>query len=176
MMDDPFTFGSSPLDISKPRKLLLVELVPSGAWKQNLRTQVLLKVWNQIKKNACRRAGYTCEVCGDSGRNQGRKWPVECHEIWEYDDTQHIQKLIGITVLCPRCHEVKHAGRTISVSGKEGLKGVVTRLMALNMWTEKQAVEHLQKAFQLWEKRSSYKWTLDLSWVLPEGSSEPPLE
>lgn len=36
--------------------------------------------------------------------------PVECHEVWDYDDDRKIQRLERRVALCPACHEVKHAG------------------------------------------------------------------
>jgi hypothetical protein len=35
--------------------------------------------------------------------------------------------------------------------------------MMVNEWTEEQAVQHLVEAFEKWEGRSQYEWTVDLS-------------
>lgn len=48
----------------------------------------------------------TLKVCG----GRGEKWPVECHEMWQYDDKNHVQKLAGLIALCPDYHKVKHIG------------------------------------------------------------------
>jgi len=53
-----------------------------------------------------KKAENLCETCGGCGP----QYPVECHEIWNYDDTRLIQKLDGLIALCPDCHEVKHIG------------------------------------------------------------------
>jgi 5-methylcytosine-specific restriction endonuclease McrA len=59
-----------------------------------------------LRKRTYRQANYRCQVCG----GRGSKHPVECHEIWHYDDENKIQKLMGLIALCPSCHQVKHIG------------------------------------------------------------------
>lgn len=89
---------------------LTIELVPSTDFYSNVRSNVTQKEWDVIRKKSYERASNKCEICGDAGTNQGVKHKVECHEIWEYNDESHIQKLIGLISLCPNCHKTKHAG------------------------------------------------------------------
>ena len=70
--------------------ILTVELVPKTAWYKNLRSELPEGKWDQLRKHSYRLAEYKCEIC----TGKGDKWPVECHEIWDYDDVNHIQKLI----------------------------------------------------------------------------------
>jgi len=86
------------LETFAPAKLT-VELVPSTSWYSNVRSEVSKKDWNAIRKRVYREANYVCQIC--AGR--GSKWPVECHEIWAYDDENHIQELAGMQALCPKC-------------------------------------------------------------------------
>jgi hypothetical protein len=95
---------------STPR--LTIELVPRTCWFSNVRDQVPRGDWDRIRREVYERAGKRCEVC--SGR--GSRHPVECHEVWEYDETAHVQRLVRMIALCPACHEVKHIGLA-------GLKG-----------------------------------------------------
>ena len=88
--------------------LLSIELIPSTCHFSNVRTTVKAKEWDKIRLMSYKSAGNKCEICGDTGKNQGYKHNVECHEIWEYDDKNHVQKLIGLISLCPTCHQVKH--------------------------------------------------------------------
>ena len=85
---------------------LTIELVPQTCWFSNVRLEVGTAEWDRLRKLASDAAEDRCEVCG----GRGPRWPVECHEIWEYDDEQHTQTLLGLTALCPACHEVKHIG------------------------------------------------------------------
>ena len=86
---------------------LTIELVPKTIWYSNLRSELSKAEWDRLRKIAYRKADYHCEICG----GQGPKWPVECHEIWEYDDQNSVQTLKGLTAICPDCHRVKHIGR-----------------------------------------------------------------
>ena len=91
---------------SLPVKLLTIELVPSTCWFSNVRDHVSKSIWDKLRKATYRQSNYRCEICGD----RGSKHPVECHEIWHYDDDKYIQTLTGLTALCPDCHRVKHIG------------------------------------------------------------------
>lgn len=85
---------------------LTIELVPSTSWFSNLRSLLSSEEWDKIRRGCYKNANYKCEICS----GVGPKHPVECHETWEYDEKQGIQKLIGLIALCPSCHEVKHVG------------------------------------------------------------------
>lgn len=149
----------------KPK--LAIELVPLGNWRQNVRTICPDKVWDRLRRITYKRAHYRCQICGESGIDQGWEWPVECHEIWVFDDERKIQKLDGLIALCPLCHEVKHIGRTAKVQGQEGLQRALLRLTRVNDWTKEQVQDHLKQAFADWERRSQESYTLDISWAEP---------
>ena len=85
---------------------LQVELVPSTCWFSNVRDHVSKTDWDTLRKATYQKAGHVCEICG----GRGPKWPVECHEIWHYDDESLTQTLKGLIALCPSCHETKHIG------------------------------------------------------------------
>ncbi len=138
--------------------MLEIELVPSTVWYSNLRSELTKAQWDHLRKNCYQQAGHVCEVCG----GKGPKWPVECHEIWEFCDQHKTQTLQGLIALCPSCHEVKHMG----LAGKRG-RGNIARahLAKVNGWTSAQSQDHIRKAFQVWEKRSRHDWELDISWV-----------
>ena len=71
-----------------------------------MRSNVSKAVSNRLRHQVAADAGDRCEICGA----RGRRWPVECHETWDYDDDRKIQRLQRLVALCPACHEVKHAG------------------------------------------------------------------
>lgn len=148
--------------------MLTIDLVPSSSWYDNLRSRLPKAEWDRLRKAAYAAAGHKCEVCG----GKGRRWPVEAHEIWEYDEATRVQRLAGLVALCPSCHEVKHFGRAQSVGrGDDALD----HLMRVNRWTEKQAWAHIEESFAVWERRSSVQWTLDLSWIYrPEPKVKQP--
>jgi hypothetical protein len=140
---------------------LMVELVPGNRWGVNLRNALHKDDWDRLRRECYRKANYRCEVCG----GKGPKWPVECHEVWEYSWKERSQRLVGLVALCPDCHKVKHIGRTLKKGRAEFAKARV-RLMVINKWTPAQVDEYLEDAFWMWAKRSGVEWRLDLSWLV----------
>jgi hypothetical protein len=135
---------------------LTVELVPSTCWYKNVRSQVPATVWDRVRRQVAADAGSRCEICG----GRGRRWPVECHEVWSYDDATRVQRLERLIALCPACHQVKHAGFA-STQGKLG--AVVAQLVKVNGWGTGDAELYLEAVFETWAARSRHQWTLDIS-------------
>jgi DNA-directed RNA polymerase subunit E'/Rpb7 len=108
------------------------------------------------------KANNKCEICKSTGLLQGYKHPVECHEIWEYNDVTHVQKLVGLISLCVLCHKVKHIGRAMVM----GAKGICYQhLSYVNQWTKAQVDIHVDEAIAVNKERSNHQWTLDLSFL-----------
>jgi hypothetical protein len=139
-------------------ELLTIELVPKTAWFRNVRAVVAKEDWDQLKKIVSTRAGYACEICG----GRGLRWPVECHEVFEYDDARHIQRLARLLALCPACHEVKHMGFA-GVRGKG--RAALAHLAKVNKWSHADARLYVEACFEQWHRRSCHEWTLDLSYL-----------
>lgn len=133
---------------------LTIELVPSTSWHNNLRKILSKKEWDILRKKVYEKANYFCEIC--SGK--GEKWPVECHEIWRYDDENSVQYLDGMIALCPDCHQVKHIGLA-QVQGhyNKALKhfAKVNNIKDLNL-----AEKYVEDAFFQHQQRSSQHWSV----------------
>ena len=135
---------------------LTIELVPSTCWFSNVRAALTKKQWDVLKHRVYSAAYDTCQICG----GVGPKHPVECHEIWHYDDKKLIQKLEGMIALCPDCHIVKHFGLAqIQNKGEKALK----HLMEVNNLSKNNAEKYIKKSFEKWAERSSKNWKLDIS-------------
>jgi hypothetical protein len=143
---------------SRVKELLTIELVPKSSWYRNVRSNVSAAAWERLRKVIFSRAGYACEVCG----GRGPKWPVECHEVFAYDDEKHVQKLVRLAALCPACHEVKHIGLA-GVRGHEAR--AVAHLARVNGWSLSDARYYIEGSFELWHRRSLHPWKLDLSYL-----------
>lgn len=141
---------------------LKIELVPKGQWGANLRKALPTKQWDLLRRRTYKAAGYRCEICD----GVGRKHPVECHEIWHYDDANLVQTLEGLIALCPPCHGVKHMGRSLVIG--HGPRAIA-HFMQVNELDEKLAEFQIAFAFTVWEDRSKDKWALDLSWLDENG-------
>ena len=148
---------------NKPK--LTIELVPTTCHFSNVRTMVKPKEWDKIRFISYEESGHKCQICSDTGKNQGYKHNVECHEIWEYDDVNHIQKLVGLISLCPICHQVKHIGRAMMM-GKQ--TECFIQLAKVNKWTKQQIDKHLIESFELHRERSQHEWDLDISILADE--------
>ena len=135
---------------------LTIELVPSTCWFSNVRAVVSKKRWDVLRNQVYSKAYNLCEICGGIGP----KHPVECHEIWHYDDKKLIQKLVGMTALCPDCHMVKHIGLA-RVNNKDEL--AIKHLMKVNGLTRAKAEQYVADAFKVWDNRSTKQWKLDIS-------------
>lgn len=143
---------------SKPK--LTIELVPKTCHFSNVRTCLSTTNWDKIRKISYENANNKCEICGDTGKNQGHKHNVECHEIWNYDEETLTQKLIGLISLCPKCHMVKHIGRSIAIGGEN----ICYRQLAkVNKWTQTQIQNHIVESFDRHKTLSKHQWKLDIS-------------
>ena len=141
---------------------LLVELVPSPSWGDNLRSRLPRDQWDTLRREAYQKAGHVCEICG----GKGRRHPVEAHERWAYDDINHVQTLVGIEALCPDCHSVRHLGKAfMDDRGKQA----IAHLVKVNGWGRRELDDHVRKAFKVHAERSEHPWTLDLSWLEGKG-------
>lgn len=141
---------------------LKVELVPSTSWYSNVRSEVSKEEWDRIRKKCYSLANHKCEICGDNGHNQGFRWPVECHEIWDYDPDSRRQTLKGFISLCPYCHKCKHIGLA-QINGEYDL--ALSHLMRVNSIGREEADSHVQDSFEEWERRSEHEWEVDITYM-----------
>jgi len=139
---------------------LLLELVPASCWSDNLRSIFDETDWKEIARFVYREARYKCEICG----GKGDEHPVECHEVWHYDDMLFVQELVGLQALCPKCHAVKHFGFPNKQFDR---RDRLLHLMRVNGWKDLEWVEsYIQGEFDLYYSRSTQAWTLDVDWVI----------
>lgn len=135
---------------------LSLDLVPASSWMNNVRTVLTSSQWDIIRKSVYDMAYNVCQICG----GEGPKHPVECHEIWSYDEETQIQILNGMIALCPDCHMVKHFGLA-QVKGNGEL--ALRHFMKINSLKLQDAELYIKESFQNWDRRSKKKWSLDLS-------------
>lgn len=137
-----------------------VELVPATCWYTNVRSLLPTKEWNRLRKLSYAHAEYKCEICGGSGLDQGYRHPLECHEIWHYNDKTHVQTLKGLVSLCPYCHMCKHIGRA-NAMGNQPI--AFAHMEAVNGWNHKMVVNHVAAEFEIFKERSKHQWVIDLT-------------
>lgn len=135
---------------------LTVELVPESAWRINVRSNVRPQTWDRIKREVAMPADWRCKIC----RRAGAAHPVECHEVWHYDDRRHVQTLVELVPLCPDCHRAKHFGLALAQGRAQQ---ALAWLCQLNNWSPQHAAKHVFEATQVQKQRSQCSWKLDLS-------------
>ncbi len=137
---------------------LTIELVPSSSWNQNLRSLLKPIMWEKLRKSIYKKNNYKCAICNSGGR-------LHAHEVWEYDDKNHTQKLKSLIAVCSKCHAVKHIGLAgIQASkGKLNYENLVKYFMKVNNCDRITFEKHQKETFKKFEERSRYEWELDLS-------------
>ncbi len=138
--------------------ILTIELVPSPCWQNNLRTSMTRTHWDKLRKSVYATYNYYCGIC-NAGDVQ-----LNCHEIWQYDDENHIQKLAGFIALCPMCHHCKHIGHAgiLASQGKLDLEQVIAHFLRVNHCSREDYSAHRKAAFDVWRERNRFEWNTDL--------------
>ncbi len=137
---------------------LVIDLVPKTAWYSNLRKNIPKSEWDKIRKQCYADADHRCTICRVEGR-------LNCHEIYEYDDKKHIQKLKGFIALCGDCHMIKHIGFAGIQAEKEllDMDKLIEHFMKVNNVDRKTFDNHNDESFKIWRERSQHEWTTDLA-------------
>lgn len=133
----------------------VVDLIPSSSWCASLANMLTGSSWKVIRDVSTARAG-ACEECGAMGV------PLECHEIWTYDDEAGVQTLAELRSVCGHCHETHHLGLA-SVRGR--YPQTMLRLAALNRLMPHEIAAYEVEVFSRFDRRSTVAWTLDLSMI-----------
>jgi hypothetical protein len=147
-------------DLSSP--YIVPALVPESMWGVNLRAILPKEKWDELRKECYRSSCYRCQVCGTRGT------PPHCNEQWVFNlpankNDVAIQKLVRLSCLCKPCHMIKHLGYA-SVSGQ--LEETLAHMARINGWSKKQASKEADKAFEDWEERNLYDWSLNLDFLV----------
>ena len=136
---------------------LTIELVPSTVWYSSLYRLLPREVWDRIRNEIIKNNGRKCQICGET---EGK---MNLHEIWEYNDVKHVQRLKGFILLCEMCHHVKHIGLAgiLANEGKLDYNEVIEHFCKVNKCTKNEFEKQEKRAFDVWSKRSQYEWKQD---------------
>ncbi len=135
--------------------LLLPDLIPYEMHGRNVRSYFSTSQWDKLRKACYLNAKFKCEICQINAK-------LECHEIWEFDTKNKIQKLIRLIALCKYCHLAKHIGRTQKIYDKESYKIIVEHMSLINHCSEKQVYKLINDAV-VEVKRRNGLYSLDLT-------------
>lgn len=136
------------------------DFIPEESWKFNLRHVLSPAAWDIVRRDAYKRAGYKCRICG---RENCR---LEAHEKWDFDTAKKIQKLTDVLALCHDCHAAIHYQRTALCDGAEGAKRAEEHFMRVNDCAQSEFHEALARAAARHKALNEIEdWRLDLSFL-----------
>lgn len=139
---------------------LKLELVPETAFCKNLRNRLGQSRWSSLSKQIRSAHHYTCEYCG-AKEDKSKRFYTHLHEVWEYDDEKHIQRLARFECLCSNCHAIHHWGLS-QIRGLD-MGFLLKHASNVNGCTEEEFKSHVYDSFKLWRERSTQpSWNLDL--------------
>ena len=142
---------------------LFVEPVPGRTWDESAQSYLGEQPWRRLATMVLRRAGNTCEACGQRrGPNQ-----VALHLRWCCEDETMTARLARLMCLCERCEEASHlASSGGPVDGERARRW----LARVNNWDAATTTEHVTEASEIRDSRSAQGWRLDLA-VLDAATS-----
>lgn len=133
------------------------EIMPSGAFNNNLRTVMSKKAWDFIRKDAYFRANGKCSICGKPSKR------LEAHEKWSFDKEKRLQKLEDVLGICHACHSVIHIARTQVLDFEDE---AIKHFRKVNGCDYQGYINALSEATQKSVDLSTVdEWALDLSWL-----------
>ena len=133
------------------------EIVPTGAWNNNLRTVLSKSAWNFIRKDAYARANGRCSICGKQVNR------LEAHERWSYNKETCVQKLEDVIAVCHACHSVIHIGRTQLLGFEDS---AINHFKKVNKCDYQGYIKELSTATEESVNLSTIsEWNLDLTWL-----------
>ena len=136
---------------------LKIDLLPKGAWGNDLSLTLPRKDWDVLRNYCYRQANGKCQICGHETDN------LQAHEVWKFNINNREQTLIDIIAICNKCHGVIHYHNSQRLGYAESAK---RHFLQVNNVTEDVFNEHLTKALALYERQNTvYHWRIvaDLS-------------
>lgn len=140
---------------------LHIELIPRTTWGRNVRTSVKKSEWDKIRKTVYEKANMKCQIC-----NEGRQ-TLHAHEVWDFDEEKHIQKLEDIIGICEDCHNTIHYGRAQKIGTHQKAKEHFLKVNRCNVSDWQDELDIAKKDFL---RRSLIDdWKLDISLIEKYG-------
>jgi hypothetical protein len=140
---------------------LKIELIPRTAWYKNLRSELKKSDWDKIRKSVYAKQNMHCHICGDQCMS------LDAHEIWDFDEENHIQRLVDIIGICKPCHNTIHYGRA-QIIGQE--RAAREQFIKVNDCDYDDLQDEIRRAKEDFDRRSEIKdWKLDVSFIEEQG-------
>lgn len=131
---------------------LTIDLLPKGAWSNNLSKLLPKKDWDTLRQVCYTRAHHRCAICSKDDVD------LDAHEVWEFDIKRKTQALKDIVALCSACHGVKHMRNSERIGYGENAKN---HFLRVNKCSQLVFASHYAEAQFLFEERNQVlRWKL----------------
>ena len=132
---------------------LTIELLPKGAWDNDLSKVLSKKDWDILRNKCYEKANHKCEICGYKTDE------LDAHEVWEFDIKSKTQTLKNIIALCSKCHGVKHMRNSQRLGFGENAK---RHFMKVNNCSDFEFASHYAQAQMDFEERNEIlRWKIN---------------
>src|SRR5260370_25968 len=132
-----------------PSMKLTLELIPSTAWLHSLHRYLTDKAWTNLRQSILDKNGTSCSVCGATNVR------LDCNEQWEFDDKTHIQRLVGLVMLCQMCHLTVHMMERGSITNDV----LAEHFMKVNGCSREEFEVHYQQCLEEQARREFDQYT-----------------
>lgn len=136
---------------------LTIEMLPKGAWENDLSRTLSKKDWDTLREFCYKKANNTCQICGEKTSD------LNAHEVWEFNEKNKTQTLKNIIAICNNCHGVKHFKNSVRLGYGDLAK---FHFMQVNQCSEMDFAECLNQAlFDYKQRNKIFRWKMiaDLS-------------
>jgi hypothetical protein len=131
---------------------LSIDLLPKGAWGNDLSKTLPKKDWDILRKKCYERANNRCQICGHITDE------LDAHEVWNFDIETKTQTLVDIVALCSKCHGVKHFRNSERLGFGENAK---KHFLSVNKCSELEFASHCAEALLRYNERNEvYRWNI----------------
>ena len=83
---------------------------PKYAQYKTVREKVGKKLWDKTREELLKQNSNTCQICSYHTQNPSE---LHVHEEWMYDEENYVLKLVGVRLICEKCHSCKHIANSV---------------------------------------------------------------
>jgi len=133
---------------------LIPVLVPKPLWGINAHDLLAWETWQHIRRDTFAQDNHVCVICE-------QQLPLECHEVFSYDDTAGVAVLEKLESRCTDCHACNHLGR-LRKRNPDEFRHALVRIGRLNKMKPEEVVLLVKEAFRLHSTRTK-SWELKVA-------------
>lgn len=131
---------------------LKIDLLPKGAWNNDLSKTLPKKDWDTLREICYKKANHRCQICGEQTDD------LDAHEVWEFNEEDKTQTLKDIIAICSSCHGVIHFKNSVRLGYGQQAKA---HFLKVNKCSEMDFAGHLHQALIDYDNRNKIlRWNI----------------